>query len=387
MLSGFLDIFRAHRDPELLDRHRAEAISRRVGTLAPLFAVLTLGWTAVDAVAFDRVTLLRLVALRLAASGAFALVAQRCRGRTSGLRRAETCLAFLFVIPAILYLASSHVLAGATHTALAPTAVSLYAFVPFVLAAGIAAFPLTPVESAALATIALLAEGWALAFGTLPAEPLVPLGAFWLLTLIAVVAGFSSLSQLRLLEEVERQAMRDPLTGCHRRESGKELLDLQFVIAARHGAPLALLFADLDRFKRVNDSYGHEEGDRTLAAAAAALRGVMRESDMVLRWGGEEFVVVLPHTTKEEAVALLGRLAEHGIGRLPDGRPMTASVGVSELLADGARSSEELVELADRRMYRAKQAGRNRYDDGKSVSLLLLPESRREPQMNTNEHR
>lgn len=378
MISDLLEIVRPHRDPEILDRHRAEAIARRVRAFAPLFAVLTLGWTAVDAVAFDRSMLLRLVILRVAASASFALLAWGCRSRAGGLRQAETCLGLLFVIPALLYLASSHVLAQAPHTGIAGTAVSLYAFVPFVLAAGIAAFPLTAVEAAALATIALLAEGWALALRMLPAEPIVPLGAFWLLTLIALVAGFSSMSQLRLLEEVERQAMRDPLTGCHRRESGKELLDLQFVIAARHGTPLAVLFADLDHFKRVNDGFGHEEGDRVLAAASAALRGVMRESDILLRWGGEEFVVVLPHTTKEEAVAVLARLAQLGFGLTPDGKRVTASIGIAELLADGARSADDLVELADRRMYRAKQAGRNRYDDGKSGPLLLLAEPSKE---------
>lgn len=373
MISDLLEIVRAPREPEILDRHRAEAIARRVRAFAPLFAVLTLGWTAVDAVAFDPPTFVRLVVLRIAASGAFALLAWACRARASGLRQAETYLGLLFVIPALLFLSSSHVLAGAPRSGLAPTAISLYAFVPFVLAAGVAAFPLTAVESAALATIALLAEGWALALGMLPAEPLAPLGAFWLLTLIAVVAGFSSMSQLRLLEEVERQAMRDPLTGCHRRESGKELLDLQFVIAARHGTPLCVLFVDLDHFKRVNDGFGHEEGDRVLAAASAALRAMMRESDVLLRWGGEEFVAVLPHTTKDEAVALLGRLTRHGVGMLPDGRPVTASIGIAELLADGARSAAELVELADRRMYRAKQAGRNRYDDGNSEPRVLLP--------------
>ena len=372
MISDLLAIVRNPRAPDILDRHRAEAIARRVRAFASLFAVLTLGWTAVDAVAFDAATLVRLVVLRISASAAFALLGWASRARVTGLRQAETYVGLLFVIPALLYLASTHVLVGAPHTGLAPTAISLYAFVPFVLAAGIAAFPLTAVEAAALATIALLAEGWALALRMLPAEPLVPLGAFWLLTLIAVVAGFSSMSQLRLLEEVERQAMRDPLTGCHRRESGKELLDLQFMIAARHGTPLCVLFADLDHFKRVNDGFGHEEGDRVLAAASAALRGVMRESDILLRWGGEEFVAVLPHTTKEEAVALLERLARHGVGVLPDGRPVTASIGIAELLADGARSADDLVELADRRMYRAKQAGRNRYDDGKAEPRPLL---------------
>jgi len=312
------------------------------------------------------------VVLRLFASAAFAGLALGCRGGAKGLRRAESCLALLFAIPALLYLASSQLLAGVPHVGLAPAAVSLYAFVPFVLAAGIAAFPLTAVESAALATIALLAEGWALAFAMLPTEPLVPLGAFWLLTLIATVGGYASTSQLRLLEELVRQASRDPLTGCYRRESGAEFLEMQYLIAARHNAPLAVLFADLDWFKRVNDNFGHEEGDRVLASAAAALRRMVRESDVVLRWGGEEFVVVLPHTSKPEAVALLDRLRMPGLGTLPDGRPLTLSVGIAERLADGARSAAELVELADHRMYRAKQAGRNRYADGEREPLTLL---------------
>jgi diguanylate cyclase (GGDEF)-like protein len=372
MISRLLEALSPHRAPDLLERHRAETIRRRVGSIAPLFAVLTLAWTAVDAVAFDRATLERLVLLRLAAAAAFASLALGSRPRTASLARAEALLALLFTIPALLYLASSQILAGAPRTGLAPVAISLYAFVPFVLAAGIAAFPLTAVESAALASIALLAEGWSLAFGTLPSEPLVPLGAFWLLVLVATVGGYASTSQLRLLEELVRQASRDPLTGCYRRESGKEFLDVQFLVAARHGAPLTVLFADLDGFKRVNDTFGHDEGDRVLASAAAALRRMVRESDLVLRWGGEEFVVVLPHTGKEEAIALLERLRSQGLGLLPDGRPLTISVGVAELLADGARSAEELVDLADHRMYTAKQAGRNRYADGVREPVTLL---------------
>ncbi|HSN19261.1 MAG TPA: GGDEF domain-containing protein [Usitatibacter sp.] len=372
MILDLPGVVRTRRDPDLLDRHRAEVILGRVRAIAPLFAILTLGWTAVDAVAFDRETLARLAMLRVPAAAAFVALALACRRGAASLGRAEASLALLFAIPALLLLAAWRVLSGASHTGLAPVAISMYEFLPFVLAAGIAAFPLSAVEAAALATIALLAEGWAVAFESVPAQPNAPLGAFWLLTLVAAVCGYASTSQMRLLEELVRQAARDPLTGCYRRESGREFLDVQFLIAARHGAPLAVLFADLDGFKRVNDDYGHEEGDRVLASAAGALRDMVRESDLVLRWGGEEFVVVLPHTTKREAVALLERLRERGLGTLPDGRVLTLSVGVAELLSDGPRSVDELVELADRRMYSAKQAGRNRYADGDGAPCLLL---------------
>jgi diguanylate cyclase (GGDEF)-like protein len=372
MALDFLELAWPRRDSELTDRHRADTVARRVASFAQLFAILTLAWTAVDAVAFEAGVVARLFALRLAASAAFFALALASRGTVTALRRAQATLLALFAIPALLYLAASRIVSDGSRGGIEAIAVSFYSVVPFALAAGIAAFPLTAMESAALATIALIAEGWGIASGTLHADAIVPLGSFWLLAVIAIVASFSALSQLRLHEELVRQAMRDPLTGCHRRESGKELLEVQFLIAARHATPLAVLFADLDRFKQVNDRWGHEEGDRVLATAAAALRRMMRESDIVLRWGGEEFVVVLPHTTRGEAVALLDRLRTQGVGVLPDGRPVTLSIGIAELRADGARDADELVEIADRRMYRAKQAGRNRYAEGEAEPSPLL---------------
>ncbi|HET9471136.1 MAG TPA: GGDEF domain-containing protein [Usitatibacter sp.] len=340
-----------------------------------LFAILTVAWIAVDAIAFEEPVVVRLAALRVAAGSAFLALALEAPARPPALRAAEARLALLFAVPALFYLASTQVLAQAPRAGSDAAAASLYALVPFVLAAGIAAFPLTPVESAALGTIALLAEGWAFAFGVLPHAPLVPLGSLWLLCLIALVASFSALSQLRLLDELVGLAMRDPLTGCHRRESGKEILEAQFLVASRHRTPLAVLFADLDLFKSVNDRFGHEAGDLVLAAAAAGLRGITRQSDLVLRWGGEEFVVALPMTTLSEAVTLLARVRERGLGRTPDGRAVTVSVGVAEMLADRAGSADALIEIADRRMYQAKQAGRNRYVEAAPGARPLMPES------------
>ena len=374
-MGHFLDFLRPREEAALLDARRAEAIARRVRGFALVFAVLTIAWIALDAIAFDQHAIPRLAALRVVAGGAFLALALGAPARPRDLRAAETRLALLFVVPALFYLASTQVLAQAPLTGSAAAAASLYALVPFVLAAGIAAFPLTPVESAALGTIALLAEGWAFGIGVLPHEPLVPLGSLWLLCLIALVASFSALSQLRLLDELVGQALRDPLTGCHRRESGKEILDAQFLVASRHRTPLAVLFADLDHFKSVNDRFGHEAGDLVLAAAAAGLRGITRESDLVLRWGGEEFVVALPMTTLPEAVALLGRVRERGLGRTPDGRAVTASVGIAEMLADRAASADALVEIADHRMYQAKEAGRNRYVEAAPGARPLFPDS------------
>jgi diguanylate cyclase (GGDEF)-like protein len=193
-------------------------------------------------------------------------------------------------------------------------------------------------------------------------------------------AGFAAASQLKLLVALVDEAVRDPLTGCLRRESGAELLEAQLNLARRRSAPLALLFADLDRFKAVNDEFGHEVGDGVLAAAAAALREITRDSDVAIRWGGEEFVVVLPDTTSTDAVTLIKRLRASSLGTRPDGLPITVSIGVAELRADRAQSAAALVSLADHRMYLAKQAGRNRYvlDDSGEAYPIVTPEAKGE---------
>jgi diguanylate cyclase (GGDEF)-like protein len=244
------------------------------------------------------------------------------------------------------------------------------------LAAGIGAFPLAIAESAVIAAILCAVEATVLATDGLAGLSAGP-EMLWLLALIAGAAGFAAASQLKLLVALVDEAVRDPLTGCLRRESGAELLEAQLSLARRRGSPLALLFADLDRFKAVNDEFGHEVGDGVLAAAAAALRAIARDSDVAIRWGGEEFVVVLPDTTSTDAVTLIKRLHAGSLGTLPDGRRMTVSIGVAELRADRAHDAAALVSLADHRMYLAKQAGRNRYVlDGRGEAYpIVVPET------------
>jgi diguanylate cyclase (GGDEF)-like protein len=279
----------------------------------------------------------------------------------------------LFAIPAGFFVATLAILRDAPREGLALGVAAAYSFVPFMLAAGIAAFPLAAIESMLLAAFALALQSWALEAGRNPLMRLADLDSLWLLCLIAAVAAFAAMSQLRLLSALVLQAMRDPLTGCLRRESGTELLELQFLLAARHGAPLAVLFADIDRFKRVNDEFGHETGDRVLAEVAASLRGALRESDVLVRWGGEEFLAFLPHASRAEATAFIDRLRARGFGRMPDGRAVTLSIGLAEYPSDRSARALDLVALADQRMYAAKQAGRNRFvaDDAGAAAEIL----------------
>jgi diguanylate cyclase len=354
--------------PESLDARRAGAIVGRVRLFAGVFTALTLAWIAVDAAFLDAERLAALAAARAAAAIAFAALAAASRISAPTLREARSRVVLLFAIASSLFLAAQAILPPLFARQSADGLALSYASFPFLLAAGIAAFPLMAAEAAGLAILVLATVCAALAIAAAGPQLL------WPVLIIAVTAGFAATSQARLMAELVEQAIRDPLTGCLRRESGAGLLDMQLRIAARQHAPLAVLFADIDRFKAVNDEFGHEVGDQVLAGTARALRDIMRDSDVLVRWGGEEFVAVLPHTTQTEAVTLIRRLSERGAGTLPDGRAVTVSIGVAEYVGDRTASSAELVALADRRMYLAKQAGRNRFViDASGEAYPLLP--------------
>jgi diguanylate cyclase (GGDEF)-like protein len=186
------------------------------------------------------------------------------------------------------------------------------------------------------------------------------LGALWLLLLLATVATLAGMSQLHFMSQLVDQSSHDGMTRAYNRRVGEEMVVQQFVTAVRAAAPLAMAFVDLDDFKSINDRYGHEEGDNALRGAATALRRVLRRGDILVRWGGEEFLALMPNTDADGALIAINRLRDVGLGLRPDGRPLTASIGVAERVCDGAEQWTDLVEKADQRMYAAKEAGKNR---------------------------
>ncbi len=161
--------------------------------------------------------------------------------------------------------------------------------------------------------------------------------------------------------ELERVSRTDGLTGLLNRRAAEEVLATELAKARRYGLPLTVLMIDLDEFKRVNDSYGHAVGDRVLVEVSAALRGALRESDVIGRWGGEEFLAVLPLTCGAAGLVLADRLCRQVADlpvRLDDGSllPVGISVGVCGEVLD----EDRLLRDADAALYRAKAAGRGR---------------------------
>lgn len=343
----------------LLARRRAEMIISRVRMVAALFALLTPLWIVVDVLVFTWPVSIMLAVGRLVTSMAFGLLALSYRKSTK-MADAYRALAMMFGIPTLFFIYSHPLLSHFHMVGPAAAIAAGYAFLPFVMVAGLSIFPLTAVEATLFALPVLLAEALVALMQIGMLSWTSHLGAFWLLFLITAVAALAGMSQLSFMISLVGQASHDGLTGCFARASGEELMDIQFHIAARSGAPLAVVFADLDNFKRINDSFGHDAGDRVLIAAAEALRSTLRSGDVLLRWGGEEFAIILPDTDCATAAKVVDRLCERGLGSRPEGGRLTASFGVAERLADCAKDWRQLVEIADQRMYQAKQAGKDR---------------------------
>jgi len=356
-----------------VQRTRTALTLSRVRIIAALFAALTAAWIPIDLWAFGWQLGAGLAAARLGAGLAFAMLAAAERPPTPA--AAQRALGALFVVPMIFFPVANAMLAwsGVDVYHDINWAAAVYGHGPFVLAAGLALFPLTAIESAvAVATIvacAILSE----ALQRDVRQIALAAGDLWLLTLVAVPAALAALSQTGFIAALTERSARDRLTRLLTREFSLELLEVQFRIAERDDAPLTVIFVDLDRFKAVNDRFGHETGDRVLAGAAAALLATFRRQEVVVRWGGEEFLIVLPNTDEAGARAAIARLAQHGLGLRPDGMPQTASIGLAERRREGAADWGRLIEIADRRMYMAKQAGRNRWIDSENAAAEFIP--------------
>lgn len=165
--------------------------------------------------------------------------------------------------------------------------------------------------------------------------------------------------------ELEAETRRDALTGVFNRSFLEQYLHREFDAAMRQGWPLSLAFCDLDHFKKVNDSYGHQAGDRILQGTARLLRGNTRDSDVVARYGGEEFVLVLPNTATETCRSICERIVtafhgtRHDIGQ--GAVTVTISIGFATQSPDSPfESVEALLKAADQALYAAKMQGRNR---------------------------
>jgi diguanylate cyclase (GGDEF)-like protein len=165
-----------------------------------------------------------------------------------------------------------------------------------------------------------------------------------------------------LYRAATQSALRDPLTDTGNRIAMDQTLEREIEMSRRHSQPLSLLMLDIDHFKQINDTYGHSAGDEVLKAVAASIKNQLRNVDMVFRFGGEEFLILLSNTSRE-AAAMIGerlRFAAQAQDYEAEGKmiELTVSIGCSTLLP--GESAESLLRRADSALYVAKREGRNR---------------------------
>ena len=173
-------------------------------------------------------------------------------------------------------------------------------------------------------------------------------------------------------KELERLAATDSMTNLYNRRHFSELATTVVKLAKRSGLIYSVIIVDIDKFKHINDNYGHTIGDDVIIALAKALKYNTRESDIVSRWGGEEFVILLPQTEEEGAIEVAEKLRKRvETLMVPAGHDkyvtFTISLGVASAKLDGKYDIESVISCADKALYLAKEAGRNRVEVFKQI--------------------
>ena len=335
---------------------RAEYISIRIRTLALIFAVLAPLWIPIDYLVLEDSLFWKVVALRIAFSlSLFGL--SRWGTNCNHLPAAMARIALFILIPGLFFL-TSHLLfrdSGADHAVLLG-----YAFLPLLMMALLTIVPLTLLEGIFFATLLMVVfVVTKLLLGTLLTLP--ALADLWLLALLALVALWVQMTQLHMLMRLYREATRDALTGLVNRRVLSTKLEQEIV---QHDNAIALLLFDLDLFKRINDTYGHHTGDNVLKVFAKILNEHCTGSCIAGRYGGEEFMAILPGGDREQARAIAERIRaachEYTIDSAED-EPrevrFTTSIGVATRRP--SESADEMLNRVDVGLYQAKSGGRD----------------------------
>ncbi|NQV98329.1 MAG: GGDEF domain-containing protein [Rhodospirillales bacterium] len=340
-------------------RYRIDTISKRIALTAAVFGVFTLAWIPIDIFSFDEKHHAKFVITRLGIASLFGLIYLYARNGSHRVSVLLSLFALLFC-PLILHGVGYQVFIDNNLEGLAQINSNLYAGLPYVIIAGLSLFPVVAIETLLLAIPLILWEvGMPLFYGSF--SWVEAASQTWLLGLFLGVSLLNSMIQVAQLKGLMERADNDPLTGAIARRSGTNMLDFLFNVANKKDSPFALAFLDLDNFKSINDVYGHEAGDAALRQTVDVLHEKVRSGDIVIRWGGEEFLIVLPDTSIDDAKLVLERITVDWLGPRPDGTPLTASIGLAERTLENTETWKQLLDLADSRMYEAKQAGRARY--------------------------
>lgn len=349
---------------------RSDYLRSRVLFVATTFFLLAPLWILVDYLLLPAAMLSNLAISRFILMGFLAILIFLARRNQHQLNKIRNVLAALLLLPALFYFALVLFYSDQIESLVG------YNFIPLLIIAFLSVFPLTIVESLSIGVVIIVIQLLALLNLN---ELATPDGwqTLFLLIVVLAISLWANHSQVSTLLRLYRQASMDSLTGLLNRgvllEQLNQLCKLRDEKLAEHAlpAPISLLMFDLDKFKRINDTYGHSVGDQVLQVFAQILRDELRNNDLIARYGGEEFVAVLPSTSKVDARQIAERVrleCEKSTVIAHDGETVnfTTSIGITEIRLD--ESIDTALHRVDTRLYLAKNLGRNRYVDYDSAT-------------------
>ncbi|KXF81743.1 GGDEF domain-containing protein [Enterovibrio coralii] len=352
------ELWSAKRHAASFSATRATYLRSRIIALCYTWSLLLLAWTPVDLLFVDAPSD-TLFLLRLALIASLMAIVRGLRSHNS-LRACRIALAAIVLCMNVFYLAANHVL-GYPHSIHNIT--YCYTLLPFVQIVMLTIFPLTIRESVNL----MIATALTQVYVDIQSGALLTLDTFalyWIQTVIGIIVIWAQTSKLHMMMRLYRHATLDPLTGVYNRRMLLTLAKRDFENTRTKSRPYSVLLMDLDRFKRVNDRYGHFAGDMVLKAFTTAVQSALRKSDIFGRYGGEEFILFLPKCSAEQARMVAERIMENvrelevRLEGLAKPIEVTTSIGISTSLSKDDNFSS-LLEKADLALYHAKNNGRD----------------------------
>ncbi|WP_325892458.1 GGDEF domain-containing protein [Grimontia sp. NTOU-MAR1] len=361
-----LSYYKAQLGELLTAKHHASAFSTtratylriRIVALCYLWAALCVLWIPVDALLLDQASA-PLAILRLKLSAVLFFIGWLTSQRST-LNACRNAIFALVVSLNLFYVLTNHAL-GYPHSIDAFS--YCYNLLPFVYVVILTILPLTVKESVCVMLIIAVSQiyvdaqsGALLSFETFT--------LYWLQTVVSFLVIWAQTSKLHMMLRLYRHATLDPLTGIYNRRMLLRLAKRDFENTRTKSRPYSVLLMDLDRFKRVNDRYGHHAGDIVLQAFTQAVQETQRKSDIFGRFGGEEFILFLPKCSADNAQHVANRIMARvrdmriEVDGLSEPLKVTTSIGISTSLCKDDDLSV-ILEQADQALFKAKNSGRD----------------------------
>ena len=366
----FQDILSTRHHSEDFIETRAEYIAVRVRFMAFFYAIAIPLWIPVDYLLLRPEHFFPMIIPKLfLAAFLLPLGLLTLRKRTSN----QVHIIFMLTIVAagLFYFASMLIL---NHGGAEPPLAG-YSFMPLMMVSMLGVFPLTVAWGVVLIAITMIIYlGLQVSLGQLMTVDTANM--LWVFFILGGISLWVQSSQLLMLMKLYRESTRDPLTGMINRRVLMKRLTTEITHVSEGGPSFCILMFDLDRFKRINDNYGHLTGDQVLKTTADILQKGVREHDIVARFGGEEFVAVLPGLKNGEAISVAERIRESCYGTkvmAPNGDSiqLSTSVGVTEY--EAGEAIDVTLNRVDESLYKAKEMGRNRVVHSQSEGFRARP--------------